>query len=362
MTAVHSAGSTLPLLAEAITPDWLTRALAARFPGVRVTGVEIIDSHELTNAHARLRLTYATQAGAPDTVFCKLPPTEPGRRDQIIATMMGQREALFYAQLAPQLSVRTPAAYVAETMDEGAFVLLLEDLEVSGCAVSDGTWGVSPDSAAAALEDLAELHLRFEDPAVRAVQAPWVRVSTPSTSYGEPMLRYGIAHHRDRLTDAFVGIAELYLEHHPRIQELWHEGPQTVIHGDPHIGNLFLDKGKVGFLDWGIVNINTPMRDVSYFLTMGMQIADRRVHEVELLRNYLKLWNAAAATPISFDEAWLAHRIHAAYTVPACCQVVTFPADASPGRRIFADAFLARAQAAIEDLESADALRRAADL
>ena len=356
------ASATLPILAETITPDWLTQALARRFPGVRVTDVGIIDRHELTNAHARLRLTYSRRAGAPETLFCKLPPTEPGRRDQIIATMMGKREALFYSQLAPRLGMRTPEAYVAETTDDGAFVLLLEDLETAGSEVSDGTWGIGPDAAAGALEDLAELHLRFHDPAVRAARAPWVAVSTPSTSYGEPMLRYGIEHHRDRLTDAFVDITELYLRHHARIQQLWHEGPQTVIHGDPHIGNLFLQGSRVGFLDWGIVNLNTPMRDVSYFLTMAMQIGDRQAHEADLLRHYLDLWNAGTASPISFDAAWLAHRIHAAYTVPACCQVVTFPADASPGRRIFADAFLARAQAAIEDLESADALRRAADL
>jgi hypothetical protein len=36
---------------------------------------------------------------------------------------------------------------------------------------------------------------------------------------------------------------------------------------------------------------------------------------------------------------------------------VTFPEDASPRRKRFADAFLARAEAAIEDLESRAALR-----
>ena len=38
---------------------------------------------------------------------------------------------------------------------------MLEDLADTGCDVPDGTWGISPDSAAAALEDLAELHVRF---------------------------------------------------------------------------------------------------------------------------------------------------------------------------------------------------------
>ena len=146
------------------------------------------------------------------------------------------------------------------------------------------------------------------------------------------MLREGIDHHRDRLTDSFVDIAEIYIAHHDELQRLWHEGPHTVIHGDTHIGNLFLDEGRVGFLDWGIINVNTPMRDISYLLTMAMSIDDRRAHERDLLRFYLDLRRAAGVTEITFDEAWRAHRIHAAYNVTASCQVVRFPTDISEER------------------------------
>ena len=176
------------------------------------------------------------------------------------------------------------------------------------------------------------------------------------------MLRYGIEHHRDRLTDAFVEIAEVYFDHHDELQRLWHEGPPTIIHGDTHIGNLFLDRGRVGFLDWGIINVNTPMRDISYLMTMAMSIEDRRTHERDLLRFYLDLRNAAGATEITFDDAWRAHRIHASYNVTASCQVVTFPSGMSERRRVFADAFLDRAQASLDDLEARAALREAAAL
>ena len=59
---------------------------------------------------------------------------------------------------------------------------------------------------------------------------------------------------------------------------------------------------------------------------------------------------------IDADEAWLRHRLHAAYCVPASCQVVLFPEDATPRRRVFADAFLHRAEAAVDDLETMAAL------
>ncbi len=357
----------IPRLAGEIGPGWLDEVLGERYPGVRVSGVEVLERHEVTNAHARLRLSYGDETTAPPTMFAKLPPTDPARRETIIATGMGYREALFYADLAPALALRVPATHAAVTAADGDFALLLEDLSASDCAVSDGTWGITPDGAAGALRDLAEMHVRFEDPARRAAEAPWVAVSKPSNAYGGPMLRYGIDNHRDRLSDAFVDIAEIYLANHEQLQALWHEGPPTVIHGDPHIGNLFVERGsadggRVGFLDWGIINLNTPMRDVSYFLTMGMQPDERRAHERDLLREYLEARRALGGAEISWNDAWLAHRVHAAYTVPACCQVVTFPADASERRRVFADAFLTRSLAALDDLDARAALREAAGL
>jgi hypothetical protein len=350
-----------PTTAVDITPEWLTDALARRHPGVDVDTVEVVERHEVTNAHAKLRVTYRDSGGAPGMMFCKLPPTDD-RREQIIASGMGQREARFYADLAPSLAMRVPEAHVSLTDDGGMFAILLEDLVTTGCEVSDGTWGIPVDSVAGAVEDLAALHVRFDDPARRAAEAPWVQVSRPSSSYGAPMLRYGIEHHRDRLTDAFVEIAELYIDHHDELQRLWHEGPHTIIHGDVHIGNLFLDGGRVGFLDWGIINVNTPMRDISYLMTMAMSIEDRRANERDLLRFYLDLRRAAGVTEITFDEAWRAHRVHASYNVPASCQVVTFPATMSDRRRVFSDAFLARAQASLDDLEARAALREATGL
>ncbi len=354
----HDETVAIPVDAGQITAGWLERALTERHPGVRVASVEVVARHQVTNAHAMLRVTYGEPAGAPSSLFCKLAPSGERRR-AIIDSGMGHREARFYADLAPRLDLRVPAAHVARTDDDGDFVLVLEDLSAAGCLVSDGTWGLPPDAVAGALVDLAAFHQRYEDPARRASEAPWVTVSRPSLTYGGPMLRYGIDHHRDRLSDAFVAVAECYLNDHDRLQQLWHEGPPTIIHGDPHLGNVFLDGDRVGFLDWGIINVNTPLRDVGYLLTMAMSIDDRRAHDRALLQTYLDARRALRATEIGFDDAWRAYRLHAAYNVPASCQVVTFPADVSDRRRVFADAFLARAQASLDDLEVVDALRRA---
>jgi len=285
-------------------------------------------------------------------------PTDPGRRAAIAATGMGPREVLFYEHLAPQLAMRVPTVHVARhDPADGAFILLIEDLVESGCTVSDGTAGVPVASAAGALASLADLHLRFEDETRRRRDAAWVRGPMHDPRYAGRMLRHGLDHHRERLGEPFARIAELYLEHADAMHALWQEGPTTVIHGDPHIGNVFDDAGVTGFLDWGILSTGTPLRDVSYFLTMSLDIEDRRHHESDLLRHYLDIRKAGGGIPIDFETAWTSHRLHAAYTVIASCQIVTFPENQSPARETFGNAFLERAKSAVTDLEALSELR-----
>ncbi len=349
----------IPGSPEALHPAWLTQALSERHPGVCVVEVEVAERHEVTNAHARLRLRYDPPAGLPEWMFCKMLPTVPVRRRAIALTGMGVREARFYDQLAPHVAMRVPAAYVARHDEsDGSFVLLLEELRHSGCEISDGTKSVGADAAAVALEDLADLHLQYADRTRRKVEAAWVPPPPYDPSYGIAMLSHSLRNHRHRLSDAFADVAALYIARADAIHRLWEQGPVTVIHGDPHIGNIFDDGGRIGFLDWGIVSIGHPLRDVSYFLAMALSIEDRRAHERDLLRHYLDVCEARGqAWAASFDEAWRTHRLHAAYTVVASCQITAFPEKISEGRRIFSEAFLARAEAAVEDLDAIGALR-----
>ena len=351
----------IPGSAAEIDAPWLEEALAPRHPGVRVVAVELLESHETTNSHARLRVHYEGDAGAPATMFCKLLPGRArGReREAIARTWMGIREAMFYERLAPGLDMRVPAVHaVRHDESSGEFVLLMEDLGTTGCTVSDGRRCVAPDAAAVALEDLASLHRRFLDPARRKVEAPWVPVPDPPSDYGTTRLQYSLDHHRDRLTPAFAELAELYVARTQDVHDLWHPSPWTVIHGDTHIGNLFDDAGRTGFLDWGLVTQSTPLRDACYFLTMALSVEDRRAHERRLLQHYVDVFAAGDGVSFDPDEAWQTYRVQASYLVPACCQIVTFPEKVGEKRRVFAEAFLRRSEAALEDLEVRAALRR----
>ncbi len=353
-----------------LTPDdldasWFQTVLPERYPGVHVAGAEITRVDEWTNAHVRVSLTYDDAAGAPDRVFVKLPPQNTKKAQALGSARMGALEAHFYQRLAPVVSLRVPVPHAALVEDDGGFAIVIEDLAATGCRPYNSQ-GVTPDAAAGALADLAAMHVRYEDPARRTgdevswITAPPVRAPDPARpatpNIGQILLRRGIDESRDRLNDAYVAVAEHWIDHVAELQALWWDAPLTVIQGDAHPGNLFDDHGRVGFLDWGIVSLGDPMRDASYFVCLALDTAVRRAHETDLLRHYLEVRRSLGGRELTWDDAWNRHRIHAAYTVPASCQALAVPEGASPSAKEFSAVFLQRAVAAVEDLDAPAAI------
>ena len=344
----------IPVTASDLSAAWLSEVL-----GAEVVGVEILDHAFATNQRVRIGLSYASAGAGPATLFVKLAPLDPAHRAMIGASGMGVREAQFYTDVAPSLSLRVPRSYFAATSDDGNFALILEDLSAVGCEFSDGEWGVSPDSAAGALEELARFHARFSDASARKSVAPWL--ATPSVqhnSFAAQLMRGVLDEHRDELSPAYVAAGELYISHYDRLDELWHGGPQTYVHGDTHIGNVFLDGKRVGFHDWGLSRVSTPMRDVSYFLTMSVDPEERHESERSLIRLYLDALRSAGGPSIDFDQAWFDHRVQAGYTVVATF-LAFMPSYAGADGRGLGLALRQRSQRCLDELEAVDAMRAA---
>lgn len=351
--------NTLPESPEDITPEWLNQALAEHFPGVKVSAVSAEPAKHATNSNSVIHLDYESRAGAPDSMFLKLPPQHGDpRRELVNQSGMGRREALFYRDLASKVDMRIPECYVAQyRQEDSTFVLLIEDLNASACYFPEVTAGFSPEHVMRAMLQLANLHVTFEDSAVREKDAPWVQPPKRWRDYAVAMLQYGLDNNRDKLTEEFAEISELYINYQEQIHDAWELERSTLIHGDTHCGNLFADGDEPGFLDWGLINLNHPMRDVSYYICMALSPDNRKQHEKALIEHYLRARDNCGGDSISFDEAWQAHRLHAAYTVVASCQVVMFADDISPEREVFANAFIGRSFAAIRDLDSAALVR-----
>ena len=86
--------------------------------------------------------------------------------------------------------------------------------------------------------------------------------------------------------------------------------PQTLCHGDTHIGNCYmLHDGRVGLLDWQLMARGYCLHDVTYALMTGLSVGTRRKHEGELLAHYRQQLkeNGVANVPDA-DTIWLEYR------------------------------------------------------
>ena len=80
--------------------------------------------------------------------------------------------------------------------------------------------------------------------------------------------------------------------------------PACVIHGDTHVGNVFIaGDGNPSWLDWQVVQKGPWYVDVGYHIASALTVEDRRAHEDDLLHHYLEQLGARGGEPPAFAEA-----------------------------------------------------------
>jgi hypothetical protein len=308
---------TVPGSLDELTPDYLTRALSARFPGAVVDHVEAGAVGNGTNRRATLALSYREGSG-PSSVFVKI----HGRlmhRLALVALRAWQTEAMLAASGA-DLPLEHPAFYAAATdRSRLEYVVLMEDVTARAGRPNDATTALSVGQVADGLAGLARLHAAFWDrplpPALRFL-APW-RLGRAWAPVSRASLAHGLRRLRrtghDELVPRHVDAAGLERQFRASAH-LAEAGPRTVLHGDPHPGNTYSLPGeRTGFYDWQLVRTGSWSHDVGYFLAGSLGVRDRRAHERELLAGYLDSLGSAGAPPPGFADAWDRYRSSPAF-------------------------------------------------
>lgn len=345
----------IPMTPSEITSEWITRALASRFPGVECTDLDIVGHHAGTTGRARLRAAYARDVGAPASIFAKLPPPDPTQRAIVQATGMGWKEARFYAEVADQVPVRVPGPLHGAWSDDGAsYIVLMEDLEPGGCTFPDGIAGADADFAGRVVTSLARLHAHYWNSARFGADLAWI--GPPARhEVGPTLVAAAVEAHGRTRPPVFAELGSLYVDHHEAIHDLWEQGEQTLAHGDAHVGNLFADGDSAGFLDWGIVSCQPGMRDFAEFLSTSVATELRRAGEGEWMSAYLTTLASCGADAPDPDVAWRRYAIHASYAFVAAATTLAMGDRWQP--LAFTEQAMSRALAAVEDLGSAEILR-----
>jgi hypothetical protein len=211
-----------------------------------------------------------------------------------------------------------PAVYTAIIDEEGSnFLMIMEDVVARGADPRDSTRPLTVDQAASGVRGLAGLHSEF-----------WgaKTTSNPALSWVEPFVAFAgleyapleIAH--ERMGDsvpaeipAMTG-TELFVDVWARYIHTLTEAPQTLLHGDPHIGNTYvLPDDTVGFLDWQMVRRGNFALDLGYFLQGALTVEDRRSSERDLVKEYRGALSLPANDMPSTDEVWLRYRASVAH-------------------------------------------------
>jgi hypothetical protein len=344
--------------------------------GRTVESVTILDGEAGTSSRARLALS---GPDVPETVFVKLSAATAATRMLGELARLGETEARFYAELAPELGAGIPRAHgagiprahgagiprahgAAFDAVTGRYVVVLEDMTATPCQFPDTLNPLDVDQMSSLMEVLAALHGRFwgrlpERPGGRG-SFGWLAAPSqdPANLLTPALMRMSARKLADR-TSVPIEAGRYLWENYQRATEIVDAGTHTVLHGDSHPGNTYFRDGHAGLLDWQVVRRGHPARDLTYTLVLGLPVEQRRSAERDLLDVYRKALAAAGGPEYGRDELWTRYRQAVTYAYVSPLTTAGLGGMQAEG---IAFEGLARAVAAVQDLETVAALQQAA--
>jgi hypothetical protein len=358
---------TLPIDPEKYHPELLTELIRERYPDAAVESLKIVetkvygDGMVSTAGRIVFDLDYSAQSPAdlPSRVVVKIARggPSPGR--------LYRNEVSIYNKLRPDTVVEAPRSLGAR-FDEGSgtFALILEDLRVRHAAFPNAATPVTLEQLYAIVTNLADLHAKFWNSPRFSGDLSWLEthVSGPlhqlftDRTLVPAMIEQRVAEDQFRreMLDRLGMTTDALYKAVARAQQHQSTLPQTVVHGDTHIGNTYLlPDNRAGLLDWQLSVRGFCLHDVSYVMMTGLPIGVRRAAERDLLRYYRECLRERGVADLPSEEFfWLEYRRCAAWAVYIgwlTCPVVNYGWEITVINHL-------RVMTAYEDLETNNAL------
>lgn len=312
--------SDVPRSYKEITPEWLTAVLCKGVPGAKILAVEPTGGSVGTSSRQGLVLSLnaqAEQAGIPHQVFTKATPNFSQRLVLGVSNIIWG-EIAFYNFLRNSINIESPKGYHA-CVDAKSLrsMILMEDIVATKGArfISTETY-INKHDIKLLLTEMAKLHAHFwerEDIGHEfdGLHPPLTRLnflckvglkkkSLAGVKRAASVIPHGIINRQEDLWRALRRSFELNLKM-----------PQTILHGDSHIGQAYITSdGEMGMSDWQTTQRGGWAFDFAYLVNSSLTVADRRQWESELLQFYLDRLQAEGGPGISYEEAWLSYRQH----------------------------------------------------
>ncbi|WP_445165854.1 phosphotransferase family protein [Mycolicibacterium sp. Dal123E01] len=336
----------------------LTPAALSVIIGRRVDAVTVLDGDAGTSSRARLGLT---GDGLPPSVFVKMSAAAAGIRMLGELAGLGETEARFYRELAPELGAGVPRSY-GSAFDgvTGRYVVVLEDMSTSPCQFPDTLHPLSTDQMTQLVEVLAGVHATFwarlPEKSGGGGQFGWLMApSVDPANLMTPSVMRMSARRLAGKTSVPVQAGRYIWENFSAVIAAIDSGPHTVLHGDSHPGNTYFRDGRAGLLDWQVVRRGHPSRDLAYAIVLGTPVNDRAAVERGLLDTYRSALAAAGGPQLDRDELWTRYR--QAVVHPYISGLATAGLGGMQDDGVAMEG-LRRAVTALEELDTVAALRQ----
>ena len=344
-----------PRTISEVSAEWLSEVLGVALEGVEVR--EIAAGEGFMGQLARVVL-HSPDPAAPASVIVKLPTVDPGGRFIGETMRVWEREHCFYRDVATQMNIRVPIAFVNIAEPP---CLVLEDL--APAVPGDHVAGATLDQAQRAIDVLARHHAAwFQHPLLPGLtwmpglDDPAILTLGPIFEVGWPLFleRYGneLPARCLRWCEQFVVTIPEWIKGH------FHE-PVTMTHGDFRLDNLFFSHdGGVAVIDWQLCMRGPGQADLVYFCANNLTVEMRRAHEDELIARYVAGLHAAgvpadAVTLADVRRGYL--EVLLFYAVSFGANLLTINPANERGAALF-DALVRRTFAAVDDLDVGGAM------
>jgi Phosphotransferase enzyme family len=351
-----------------VTESWLTEKLGRRVPGAAVLSATEAGGTTGTTDRRRMVVEWndaGAQAGLPRNVFIKSTPLTAKNRLMVGALDMAVNEVRFYNQAARTLDGVVPRVWYAHAGIGARFLILLDDIVADGgrpYALADRC---DVAHARGLIDTFAALHSQFWNSPRFERDLTWVRKWSRRPGYRVLKQFYArgragaLKLDRPEVTTAVREVAAALDRYPDDYYREFETGPLTLLHGDSHLGNTYMTAdGRSGLLDWQVVWQGPGLREVSYWITTGLEPDLRRSHERELLERYLDGLRAGGVSEVpDFNTAFQRYRLFSAEAWDATAMTINWPGLQAPENM---EAGWRRACLAVEDLDTAAALKRLA--
>lgn len=289
---------TIPGSIDALNAEWIEMALQQKAPGCRVESIAVQRIGEgvgFLGELARVGIVYSDNPGgaAPSSVIVKLPTNVPEPRGMAAAMGFYEREVGFYREFSHQAGPRVPQCYfVADDPATAGFVLVMEDFP--GAQAGDQLASCTDDQARLAVRELAKLHARWwQSPDLDRYtwlpnkDHPFIQILKGMHHQFLPIFEEQWAHRFDPMVLRLArGLAEKYDAYFETIMSM----PLTLAHQDYRLDNLLFGAPgtpeELVVLDWQLLQQNTGLTDLQYFIAGNLRSDARKRLTDELLNLY----------------------------------------------------------------------------